>query len=110
MGERKIERETGAGERKRKTGMRERKIARATGAGERDRKRDRVGESLRDRGEREGVTGKKRKNYKHKKFMEFYLVVDTDVGEKEDTGVGERGYRCGGERERHKHTQERERD
>ena len=46
MGERERERE------------RERKIGRETGVGERERD-----------------TGEKEKNYKHKKFMEFYLVV-----------------------------------
>ena len=54
MGERKIEKETGAGERKRETGMRERKIE--TGAGERE-----TGVGERER-------GRKRKNYKHKKI------------------------------------------
>ena len=39
MGERKMERETGAGERE--TGMGERKIERETGAGERERERER---------------------------------------------------------------------
>ena len=82
--ERKIEREARVGER-------ERKIGRETGVGQREmqgRKREREGERERYRGEREGETGRKRetdsgerekgekeKNYKHKKFMEFYLVV-----------------------------------
>ena len=50
MGERKMERETGAGERE--TGMGERKIERETGAGERERQ----GRKRSDRGEREKIT------------------------------------------------------
>ena len=53
MGERKIERETGAGERKRKTGMRERKIERETGAREREREIGRETEGGRETGEKE---------------------------------------------------------
>ena len=68
MGERKIERETGAGERKRDRDG-ERKIERETGAGERQRdrsgrERERQGRKRRtDRGEREKITNSK-------KFME----------------------------------------
>ena len=43
--------------------------------GEKDRKRDRVGERNTGEKERERDTGEKEKNYKHRKFMEFYLVV-----------------------------------
>ena len=78
MGERRMERETGAGEKKREreTGMgerkiereereREREIGRETGVGERERQ----GRKRRsDRGEREKITNTK-------KVMQFYLVV-----------------------------------
>ena len=80
MGERRMERETGAGEKKREreTGMGERKIereewereiGRETGVGERERQRERERERERER------QGRKKKNYKHKKIMQFYLVL-----------------------------------
>ena len=69
MGERKIEKETGAGERKRETGMRERKIERQEREKERQGWEREGGRKRRsDRGEREKIAN-------IKKFMEFYLVV-----------------------------------
>ena len=65
MGERKIEKETGAGERKRETGMRERKIERQEWEKERYEEiqgweREREGRKRRsDRGEREKITNTK---------------------------------------------------
>ena len=71
MGERRMERETGAGEKKREreTGMGERKIERE----ERERERE-IGRET-GVGERERQ-GRKRKNYKHKKIMQFYLAAE----------------------------------
>ena len=78
MGERRMERETGAGE-KRETGMGERKIERSKGEREREIDREtRVGERERekqgrkrrsDRGEREKITNTK-------KIMQFYLAAE----------------------------------
>ena len=58
MGERKIERETGAGERKRE-------IGRETGVGERERERER-GRGRERQGIKRKSDGGERKNYKHK--------------------------------------------
>ena len=66
MGERRMERETGAGEKKREreTGMGERKIERE------ERERERQGRKRRsDRGEREKITNTK-------KIMQFYLAAE----------------------------------
>ena len=74
MGERKMEREIGAGEKERKRDRDGREKDREAGAGEKEIGRETgVGERERDRGEKEGVTGEK--ITKTKKFMEFYLVV-----------------------------------
>ena len=66
MGERKIERETGAGERKRNRDGREKDRKRDRSRRETETERGR--ERERDRGEREKITNTKR-------FLEFYLVV-----------------------------------
>ena len=74
MGERKIERETGAGERE---------IGRETGVGERERERER------DREEREGVTGEKEKKSQiQKNSWNFFLSCFTPRNEvKHDSGL-----------------------
>ena len=92
MGERKMERETGAGEKKREreTGMgerkierqqREREIGRETGVGERERERYRR--------EREGVTGEKEKKLQTRKnswnFILSYFTPQNGV--KHDRGL-----------------------